>query len=148
MKFPDSLKQKLSQLKTESYALYLAYKDPRIPWYARLILACIVAYPFSPIDKFLDYIPVIGYLDHLILVPIVVALIFKKMIPRAVLADCQEKAHTIMAKNKTKSWHAGFVIIGIWFLFASLVVLLTARTIGDWNLIVMWWIGLFRRVLT
>ena len=148
MKFLDNWEQKLSQLKTESYALYLAYKDPRIPWYAKLILACIVAYPFSPVDKFLDYVPVIGYLDHLILVPIVVALLFRKMIPRTVLADYQEKANTVMSKNKTKSWHTGFVIIGVWFLFASLVVLLTARIIGDWNLIVMWWTRLFTRTLT
>jgi hypothetical protein len=54
--------------------LYLAYKDPRVPWYAKLVAICVVAYAFSPIDLIPDFIPVLGYLDDLILVPLGVAL--------------------------------------------------------------------------
>ncbi len=56
-------------LKREVYALYLAYRDPRVPWYARLVVGGVVAYAFSPIDLIPDFIPVIGYRDDLVLVP-------------------------------------------------------------------------------
>jgi uncharacterized membrane protein YkvA (DUF1232 family) len=64
------LKHKARALKTEVYAIYLAYKDPRVPWYARILAVCVVGYAFSPIDLIPDPIPVIGYLDDLILVPL------------------------------------------------------------------------------
>jgi len=62
----EAWKQRARQLKTETYALYLAYKDPRTPWYARLFAALVVGYAFSPIDLVPDFIPVLGYLDDLI----------------------------------------------------------------------------------
>ncbi len=142
-----SWKRRVSQLEKETYSLYLAYKDPRVPWYAKLLIVCIVAYPFSPLDKLLDSIPFIGYMDHLILVPIVVALIFKKMIPEAVLTDCREKTDTIIAKNKLKRWVLTLSIVGTWFLFAPLAVLFTAKIIKDWNLVVRWWFGWFNQTL-
>jgi uncharacterized membrane protein YkvA (DUF1232 family) len=63
-------KQKAKQLKIEIYAIYLAYKDPRVPWYARIFAACVVGYAFSPIDLIPDPIPILGYLDDLILIPL------------------------------------------------------------------------------
>ncbi len=92
-------KQRARQLKTETYAIYLAYKDPRLPWYARLFAACVVGYAFSPIDLIPDPIPVLGYLDDLILVPLGVALALK-MIPPAVMAECREKAQAAMSQGK------------------------------------------------
>ncbi len=87
----DGLKQRARRLKTEVYALYLAYKDPRVPWYARLFAAGVVAYAVSPIDLIPDFIPVIGYLDDLILVPLGIVLALK-MIPPEVMAECRERA--------------------------------------------------------
>src|SRR5512139_876826 len=80
-KILDTWKLQANQLKIETCAIYLAYKDPRVPWYARILIVCVIGYSFSPIDKFLNSIPIIGYLDHLILVPLGVALAFKRMIP-------------------------------------------------------------------
>ncbi len=79
-------KQRLRQLKRETYTVYLACKDPRVPWYARVLAGCVVAYAFSPIDLIPDFIPVIGYLDDLIIVPVGIWLVLK-MIPPAVLAE-------------------------------------------------------------
>src|SRR5882672_9853477 len=78
-------------LKLEVYALYLAYRDPRVPLPARILAACVAAYAFSPIDLIPDFIPVLGYLDDLILVPLGVWLALR-MIPAPVMAECRAKA--------------------------------------------------------
>jgi uncharacterized membrane protein YkvA (DUF1232 family) len=85
----EAWKCKAKLLKTEVYALYLAYKDPRVPWYARIIAVCIVGYAFSPIDLMPDPLPVIGYLDDLILVPLRITIILK-MIPKEVMDEYRE----------------------------------------------------------
>lgn len=100
-------------LKQEVYALYLASKDRRIPWYARVVAAAVVAYAFSPIDLIPDPIPVLGYLDDLILIPLGIALVIK-LIPAEVLQDCREKAALTMKAGKPKNWVAGGIIILIW----------------------------------
>src|SRR5919197_4806491 len=79
------------RLKLEVHALYLAYRDPRVPWYARVFAACVVAYAFSPIDLIPDPIPVLGYLDDVIIVPLGIWLAVK-MIPPDVLAECRARA--------------------------------------------------------
>ena len=119
--FLKKQKQKVKQLKIEIYAIYLAYKDPRVPWYARIFAACVVGYALSPIDLIPDPIPILGYLDDLILVPLGVVLALK-MIPPAVLAECREKAQEIMHQGKPVNRIATFVIIGIWVVLAALVV--------------------------
>ena len=81
----------------ETYALYLAYGDPRVPWYARVFAALAVGYAFSPIDPIPDPIPVLGYLDDLILVPLGIALAVR-MIPAEVLAECREEARELSEK--------------------------------------------------
>ena len=63
-------KARARQLEIETYALYLAYRHPKVPWYAKVFAACVVGYLFSPIDLIPDFIPVLGYLDDLILVPL------------------------------------------------------------------------------
>ena len=108
-------KQQLKLLKQETYAIYIACKDPRVPWYARLLAAAVVAYAFSPIDLIPDVIPVIGYLDDLILVPLGIALVIK-MIPPDVLAECREKAITAMADGKPTNWVAAIIVVILWFL--------------------------------
>ena len=85
------LKKRTQQLKAETFALYLAARDPRTPWYAKFLVAGIVAYAFSPIDLIPDFIPIIGYLDDLILIPIGIALAVK-LIPDSVLVECRAQA--------------------------------------------------------
>ncbi len=109
----EGWKAKARQLKRDVYALYLASKDRRVPWHARVVAIVVVAYAFSPIDLIPDPIPVLGYLDDLILVPLGIALVIK-LIPTEVLQDCREKATSIMKDGKPKNWVAGAIIIVIW----------------------------------
>jgi uncharacterized membrane protein YkvA (DUF1232 family) len=108
------------QLKQEIYALYLAYKDPRTPWYAKVFSAMVVAYAFSPIDLIPDPIPVLGYLDDLVLVP-VGAYLAVRMIPRQVMEDCRAKSAQVMAQGKPVNKVAAAVIVLIWLGIAVLV---------------------------
>jgi uncharacterized membrane protein YkvA (DUF1232 family) len=113
-------KLKARQLKTETYALYLAYRDPRTPWYARAFAVLVVAYAFSPIDLIPDFIPVLGYLDDLVLIPAGVALALK-MIPPAVMAECRAEAQLTMQDGRRIGWFAAAMIIMIW---AGIIVLM------------------------
>jgi len=122
----ETWKQRARQLKVETYALYLAYRDPRTPWYARLWAACVVAYAFSPIDLIPDPIPVIGYLDDLVLVPLGIMLALK-MIPSPVLAECREKAQAAMSQDGPPNWLAASAVIATWILLAALAVVFILR---------------------
>jgi uncharacterized membrane protein YkvA (DUF1232 family) len=128
MRAIEAWKQWVRQLKVETYAVYLAYKDPRTPWYARIFAACVVGYAFSPIDLIPDPIPVLGYLDDLVLVPLGVALALK-MIPQTVLGECREKAQAAMSQGKPTNWTAAGIIIAIWLLLAVLAIVLIARAV-------------------
>jgi uncharacterized membrane protein YkvA (DUF1232 family) len=116
----EKWKQRARELKTEVDALYLAVKDPRVPWYAKLSAICVVAYALSPIDLIPDFIPVVGYLDDLILVPLGIALTIR-MIPSAVLDECRMKAQAKAAQGKTLGWIGASVIIAAWILAAMLL---------------------------
>jgi uncharacterized membrane protein YkvA (DUF1232 family) len=96
-----SLKQKAKSLKTEIYVLYLAYKDPRVHWYAKAFMLVVVAYFLSPTDLIPDFIPVLGYVDDLIIVPAGIFLALK-MIPRDVMEDCRGKARSEPIAGKAK----------------------------------------------
>jgi len=135
-------KRRMDYLKSEAYIIYLAYKDPRVPWYAKILVLCIVGYAFSPIDKLLSSVPIIGYLDHLILVPLGIVLAFKKMIPSAVLLDCRKIA---MTRSKP-GWMDASMILLILFLLASLVIVTTTWAMNDWNLIIGQWFRWFARM--
>lgn len=111
----NQLKTWAKGLKKNIYVLYLAYKDPRVPWYAKVFTICVVAYAFSPIDLIPDFIPILGYLDDIILVPLGIMLALK-MIPKDVIAECEMKAQEMMNKGKPKNWIAGSIILVIWFL--------------------------------
>jgi uncharacterized membrane protein YkvA (DUF1232 family) len=118
--------QRARELKTETYALYLAYKDPRTPWYARLFAACVVGYAFSPIDLIPDPIPVLGYLDDLVLVPLGIAIALK-MIPSPVMTECRDKAHAAMSQSRPTNWVAAAVIVAIWLFLAVLVIVVIVQ---------------------
>ncbi len=123
MAFITSWKQKAGQLKTETYTLYLAYRHPGVPWYAKVFMALIIGYALSPIDLIPDFIPVLGYLDDLIIVPAGVFLAIK-MIPWEVLAECREKARSEPISSKAK-WIVAAVIISLWLLAIYLLVRFT-----------------------
>lgn len=125
----ESWRQRARRLKAEVYALYLAYRDPRVPWYARLFAAAVVAYAFSPIDLIPDIIPVLGYLDDLVLVPLGIVLALK-MIPADVMAESRERAKEALREGKPTNWAAASVIIGIWLLLAALAVVLVLRLVN------------------
>lgn len=119
----NPLKEKIERLKLETYAVYLAYRDPRVRWYAKAFAACVVAYALSPIDLIPDFIPVIGYLDDIIIVPLGLALAVR-MIPPAVLDECREQARERMAEGMPTSRAAAVVVLGIWLLLAALAAYL------------------------
>jgi uncharacterized membrane protein YkvA (DUF1232 family) len=119
MDIVQSWKEKARELKTEVYALYLAYRDPRVSWPARIFAGLVVAYAFSPIDLIPDPIPVLGYLDDLILIPAGVVLA-RRMIPPMVLAECRVRAREVMAAGKPVNRAAAVVIVAIWLIAAAL----------------------------
>lgn len=119
-------KQRARQLKKETYAIYIACKDPRVPWYARLFAGFVVAYALSPIDLIPDVIPLLGYLDDLVLVPLGIILVIK-MIPPAVLAECREKAEVAMNQGKPTSRIAAIAIVAIWLLLGIVAVIWVGR---------------------
>ena len=115
--FIETWKTRASQLKVEVYALYLAYKDARTPWYAKVFSALVVGYAFSPIDLIPDPIPVLGYLDDLVLIPLGVFLALK-MIPPEVMAECRIKAREVTAAGKPVNKLAAVVIVLVWVALA------------------------------
>jgi uncharacterized membrane protein YkvA (DUF1232 family) len=94
-------KLKVQQIKVETYTLYLACRDPRTPWYAKLLAGVVVAYAVSPIDLIPDFIPVLGILDDLVIVPLG-AFLAIKMVPKEVMAECREKARNAMEPRASK----------------------------------------------
>jgi uncharacterized membrane protein YkvA (DUF1232 family) len=124
-----TLKRWAGRLKSETYALYMAYRDPRVPWYARLFAALVVGYAFSPIDLIPDVIPVLGYLDDLILIPLGVALAVR-MIPDEVLSESRQKTREMVARGERPvSRTAAAVIVFLWLALALLAALITARIV-------------------
>jgi uncharacterized membrane protein YkvA (DUF1232 family) len=120
------LQAKARALKTEVYALYLAYRDPRTPWVGKAVAAMVVAYAFSPIDLIPDPIPILGYLDDLILVPLGV-IIALRLIPADVMVDSRLKAAEVMASGKPVSWVGAVIIGAVWLTLAAIAIWLTIR---------------------
>ena len=87
----ENLKSRARALKNEAFAVYLAAKDPRTPWYAKVLIVLVVAHTFSPIDLIPDFIPILGYLDDLIITPAGLALAVR-LIPAEVLAEARVRA--------------------------------------------------------
>jgi uncharacterized membrane protein YkvA (DUF1232 family) len=115
------------RLRRETYALYLAYRDPRVPWYARLVAAAVVAYAFSPIDLIPDPIPVIGYLDDLLLVPAGIWLALRLM-PAGVISDARAEASAMIKRGERPvSRVAGAVIVALWLVIAAVLLIWLGR---------------------
>lgn len=122
----EAMKEKAKKLKGEVYALYLACRHPDTPWYAKVWIGLVVAYALSPIDLIPDFIPVLGYLDDLILVPLGIALALK-LVPPPVMAECRERALRELQGKKLVSLPAAFVIGLIWL---ALLILFIRWAVG------------------
>ena len=109
------LKQRAKKLKTDIPALFLALKDKNTPIIAKVFAGITVAYALSPIDLVPDFIPVLGYLDDVILLPALVALTIK-FIPKEVLEECRVKAQGLWKDGKPKKWYYGIPIVLVWLL--------------------------------
>lgn len=126
----DGFKQRARALKAETYVLYLAARHPGTPWYAKLLVAAIVAYAFSPIDLIPDFVPVLGYLDDLVLLPLGIVLAIR-LLPPAVLAECRTRAQERLQGGKPVSRVAAAVIVVIWLGLAALGMAWGWRLLGD-----------------
>jgi len=119
-----ALRARVRALEADTYALYLAARDPRVPWHAKAVAALTAAYALSPIDLIPDFIPVLGYLDDLVLVPLGIALAIR-LVPPAILAEHRAEAARRFAERGPKS-RAGMI-----------VVLIT------WALVIAWLLRMF-----
>lgn len=121
-------RQRVGQLKAEIAALGYACRDPRVPWYAKALAVCVVAYALSPVDLIPDPIPVLGYLDDLILVPLGI-LLAVRMVPPVVMTECRERARASAQSPTPSRWVAAALIVAIWLMVAGAGTFLLWRII-------------------
>jgi uncharacterized membrane protein YkvA (DUF1232 family) len=119
-------RDRVRALKRDVVAIALAVRDPRVPWYAKAVGVCVVAYALSPIDLIPDFIPVLGLVDDLVLVPLGVLLVVR-LIPPDILAE-----HRLAAAGTQRpvSWVGATAIVAIWVLVAALLAVLAVRAFG------------------
>lgn len=122
-----SWKERAKQLKNDIYTLYLAYKDPRVPWYVKVFIAMIIGYALSPVDLIPDFIPILGLLDDLIIIPLGISLSLK-MIPKEVLKECRQKAEHEPIDSKSK-WIVAIIVVLIWLFIVYVVLKLVLRIV-------------------
>ncbi len=127
----DAWRNSAERLKGEIYTLYLAYQDERTPWFARLFSLLVVGYALSPIDLIPDFIPLLGYLDDLILIPLGVYLAVH-LIPAQVMADSRIQAREAIASKRPIMRGGAVIIVVIWILLAVLGVGLAYRWLRPW----------------
>jgi uncharacterized membrane protein YkvA (DUF1232 family) len=113
------LKAHAAGLKRNTGALYLAARDPRTPWYAKAFVAGVIAYALSPIDLIPDFIPILGYLDDLLLLPLGIYIAIK-LIPPEVLMDCRARADEL-GGVLPRSWKAALLIVVLWLVTLAVV---------------------------
>ena len=113
----EQTKQWARIVKRDAHAIYLAARDPRVPWYAKALAFCVAGYALSPIDLIPDFVPVLGYLDDLIIVPLGI-LIVLKLIPPEIIAE--HRALAAASQGRPVSHTAAIVIVVVWA--ASIVV--------------------------
>ena len=120
-----SLKVRAKHLRDETYALYLAYKDPRVPWYAKVCAALVVAHTVSPIDLIPDFIPILGYLDDLVITPLGL-FIALRMIPPEVMAAARQQAAGAAGPGQAATRAGIAIVLSIWalLLVSTLILLL------------------------
>ena len=120
-KLADRLKKRAEGLKTELPALFLALKQPDTPWYAKVLAGLTAAYALSPVDLIPDFIPVLGYLDDLILLPALAAATVR-LIPKDVLARCRAQAKDMVGQAGAKKWVYALPILALWLCVAFFIL--------------------------
>lgn len=122
-KFFEALKIWARRIKRDGITLWFAGKNPATPWYAKALGFFVVAYALSPIDLIPDFIPVLGYLDDVILLPLLVWLAIK-LLPPVVLADCRRRADewTHAQRQKPRSSFGAVLVIGVWLIVCGVLV--------------------------
>src|ERR1700682_3875895 len=108
----SKLKDWARAIKRDVHAIYLAARDPRVPWYAKALALCVAGYALSPIDLIPDFIPVLGYLDDLIIIPVGIAIAIR-LIATEVMAECRARARTSLASGGPSGRIAAAVIVAI-----------------------------------
>ena len=126
-KFISKLKSRAGELKKEILALYYAYKDPRLPLMPKLVIIFTVAYALSPIDLIPDFIPVLGYLDDLIILPLLISLSIK-LVPTEIIEESRKKAKNEQQNLKSNKIIAA-VFIMIWIIILVAIVRFIRREI-------------------
>ena len=119
------LRQWARTVKRDVIALYLAARDPRVPWYAKVVAAYVAAYAFSLIDLIPDFIPVLGHLDELVVLPFGI-LLAAKLVPREIMAELRAEAESSHG-GRPVSWSGAAVVIGVWIV----AVLATVYWLAD-----------------
>jgi len=112
-----NVKEKVAGIKIKLSALYLAYKHKDTPIAAKILIAITLGYALSPIDLIPDFIPVLGYLDDIIIVPILI-LISIRLIPKDIMLECVEEAKGIWKDGKPKRWYYAVPIIVVWLMIS------------------------------
>ena len=120
-KIIDNIKIKANELKLNLSALYLAYKRKDVPILAKILIFLTIGYALSPIDLIPDFIPIIGYLDDLIIVPFMIFLSIK-LIPKEILEECKIEAEDLWKNGKPKKWYYAIPIIIIWLLVLFIII--------------------------
>jgi uncharacterized membrane protein YkvA (DUF1232 family) len=120
-------KQWARLVRRDAHALYFAARDPRVPWYAKAVAVAVAAYALSPIDLIPDFIPVVGYLDDLIIVPLGIALVVR-MIPPHIMAE--HRAQADAAQHRPASRAAAIVIVTLWILALALTAWAAIRMLS------------------
>jgi uncharacterized membrane protein YkvA (DUF1232 family) len=120
-------KAQAKKLERETYALYLASRDARTPWYAKAVAILVVAYLFSPIDLIPDPIPLLGYLDDLVFVPLGIALALR-LVPAEVMSDC--RAAAVAATDRPTNRAAAAIVVALWLLVAVAAYQFVRRLAG------------------
>jgi uncharacterized membrane protein YkvA (DUF1232 family) len=115
------IKQKARQLKSEADVLIIAYKDSRTPLKAKIIIGITVGYLLSPIDLIPDFIPILGLLDDLIIVPILIVISIK-LIPAIVLQDAREKIKNNPVRAQKRNWVFAIIIVTVWLWLMYLLI--------------------------
>lgn len=123
----ENWKQWSLTVRRDAHALYLVARDPRVPWYAKTLAIAVAAYALSPIDLIPDFVPVLGYVDDLIIVPAGIALVIR-LIPPEIMAQHRDVA--IAAQDRPVSRAAGVAIVTIWILTVGLTVWIATRYLG------------------
>lgn len=115
------IKELSKKIKAKINAVYLAYKDKNTPIIAKIFAALTVGYTLSPIDLIPDFIPILGYLDDLIILPLLIYISIK-LIPEEIMKECEEKSKYLCNEGKPKNWIYALPIITIWILLLGFIM--------------------------